>query len=127
LGGGYDRLSVLLKRRDFADELNINVGNTIILSVGELNRNKNHSTVIQAVAELGDLSVHYVVAGQGGLKEELEKLAEGLGIAEQVHLLGFRDDISDIMKVFYLRRGTSGGFGGYRMDQLLFSLPLIRF
>lgn len=126
-GGGYDRLSVLLKRRDFADELNINVGNTIILSVGELNRNKNHSTIIQAVAELGDSSVHYVVAGQGELKEELEKLAEGLGIAAQVHLLGFRDDIADIMKVvdLYCLPSLREGLNVSLMEAMASGLPCL--
>lgn len=107
--------------------MNINVGNTIILSVGELNRNKNHSTVIQAVAELGDSSVHYVVAGQGGLKEELEKLAEGLGIAAQVHLLGFRDDIADIMKVvdLYCLPSLREGLNVSLMEAMASGLPCL--
>ncbi len=126
-GGGYDKLSNVLKRKDFATELNIDVGNTIILSVGELNRNKNHSTIIQAVARLGDSSVHYVVAGQGELKEELEELAEGLGIAKQLHLLGFRDDIADIMKVvdLYCLPSLREGLNVSLMEAIASGLPWI--
>ncbi|MDE7325572.1 MAG: glycosyltransferase [Lachnospiraceae bacterium] len=97
--GEYNGLRKILKRQNFAKELKIDAGSTLILSVGELNKNKNHSTVIKAIAKLGIPSVHYVIAGQGELKKELWELTGKLGIEGQIHLLGFRSDIADIMKL----------------------------
>src|SRR5699024_2845853 len=52
-------------------ELNIPVESFLILSVGELNKNKNHETIIRSIAKLSDLNVHYVICGQGPLKNYL--------------------------------------------------------
>ena len=68
----------------------------LLLSVGELNENKNHETVIRAIAKLNDKSIHYVIAGKGHLHDQLLALADELGVSEQVHLLGFRRDVAEL-------------------------------
>lgn len=68
----------------------------LILSVGELNDNKNHRIVIKAIAELNDPYIHYVIAGNGTKEEELRKLAKELNV--NLHLLGFRKDVADLYK-----------------------------
>lgn len=71
-------------------ELGIDETQTMILSVGELNENKNHSSVIQAIA---DTDYVYVIVGKGDKKEELKKLAEKCNI--DLRLMGFRTDVPD--------------------------------
>lgn len=71
----------------------------VLLSVGELNKNKNHETVIKALAKLKNNDIHYVVCGQGPFENYLSKMIEDLGLKKQVHLLGFRRDIAQICKV----------------------------
>lgn len=66
---------------------------TVLLSVGELNSNKNHKVVIECLPELAN--VWYVICGQGPLMEEHRKLAETLGIAERLILAGYRTDVAD--------------------------------
>lgn len=70
----------------------------VILSVGELNKNKNHDVIIKAIAKINNLDIHYVVCGEGQLKEYLKVLSEDLGIENNVHLLGFRNDMPEIWK-----------------------------
>lgn len=79
-------------------ELGIGDGDILMLSVGELNRNKNHEVVLHAMASLGDKRLKYVIAGRGVLKEHLEQLATELGINEQLQLLGFRTDVRELFK-----------------------------
>ena len=69
-----------------------------MLSIGELNKNKNHEIVIRALADLNNRNIKYVICGQGNLKEYLKKLAEDLGVQKQVYLLGYRTDVIDICK-----------------------------
>lgn len=69
----------------------------MLLSVGELNENKNHKVVIEALSKLKNPNNHYVIAGTGGEKENLQKLAEELDV--NLHLLGYRDDIAELNKV----------------------------
>ena len=85
----------LVKRR----ELGIPDGATVLLSVGELNENKNHQVVIRALAHLGHKDVHYIIAGTGTKKENLKQLALSLKLSEHLHLLGYRDDIAELLAV----------------------------
>ena len=78
------------------EELGIPADAFLITSVGELNTNKNHEVVIRAMASLNDPRVYYCIAGRGEKGEYLSELADKLGIADRVHLLGFRTDIAAI-------------------------------
>lgn len=79
-------------------ELGIPENAFLLLSVGELNANKNHQIVIRALAQLNDSNIHYMIAGKGDLHDELIDLANQLGVAEQVHLLGYRNDVAELYK-----------------------------
>lgn len=70
----------------------------VVLSVGELNKNKNHEAIIRAIAKIDNLKIHYVICGQGQLDQYLRNLSKELDIEKQVHLLGFRKDIPEICK-----------------------------
>ena len=69
----------------------------VIVSAGELNKNKNTEVVVRALKELNDLSVHYVACGVGPEEDNLKKLAEELSVTGQFHLLGYRTDMPEIM------------------------------
>lgn len=69
----------------------------LILSVGELNENKNHQVIIRSIAELKDINdVHYAIVGIGENKDFLSNLAQELGVSERLHLLGYRKDIAEL-------------------------------
>lgn len=68
----------------------------LILSVGELNPNKNHETVLKAISVLKDPSVWYLIAGKGELDRHLGRTAASLGLESRFQLLGFRNDVSEL-------------------------------
>lgn len=68
----------------------------LLLSVGELNENKNHQVILRAMAQLKDEKVHYAIAGVGEKKDELTKLAADLGVGSRLHLLGYRKDVAEL-------------------------------
>lgn len=71
----------------------------VVLSVGELNKNKNHEVVIRAIGKIDNPKIHYIICGQGKLDGYLRNLSKELGIENQVHLLGYRKDIPEICKI----------------------------
>lgn len=71
----------------------------VLLSVGELNKNKNHEVIIRALGKIDNPGIHYLVCGQGNLDGYLRNLSKELGLENQVHLLGFRKDIPKICKI----------------------------
>ena len=91
--------NVVADREQKRAQLSIPDDAFLITSVGEVNENKNHKVVINALAQLNDKNVHYVVAGSGPLEDYLKKLAKELGVSNQVHILGYRDDIAQLYKV----------------------------
>lgn len=68
----------------------------LLFSVGELNENKNHQVVIKALANINNSNIHYAIAGIGDKKDDLLELANKLGVSEQMHLLGYRNDIYEL-------------------------------
>ena len=100
VGIDVDRFrNVVVDRKAKRQELEIPEDTFLLISVGELNENKNHEVVVKAVGELKDKNIHYAIAGAGHLKEHLLKVAEGVGVQERIHLLGFRSDVNELYKV----------------------------
>ncbi|GLG06122.1 glycosyltransferase family 4 protein [Sellimonas catena] len=79
-------------------ELGIKTEDTVLISVGELNKNKNHEVIIKALAKLQRPDIQYLLVGKGSLKEYLAEMAKNLGVGEQVHFLGFRNDVAELYK-----------------------------
>lgn len=64
----------------------LGVSGPVILSVGHLIERKAHHQTVAALAELPGASL--LIAGEGPERSALAALAERLGVAERVHLLG---------------------------------------
>ena len=74
-------------------ELGIPSDAIVFLSVGEVNKNKNHKVAIQALTSFPDC--WYVLCGRGPLIDEYRKLAESLGVSDRVIMTGYRTDVVD--------------------------------
>lgn len=72
----------------------------LIVSVGRMVPEKGFQTLVQAAAEVLQEIPHarFVVAGKGGMLEELRQRAEAYGIADRFHLPGYVSD-DDLLKL----------------------------
>lgn len=86
-------LIAAIKRQELKRNLGIPLDATVLLSVGEVNVNKNHKVVIEALPELKDC--WYVLCGRGPLMDEHRKLAENLGVSDRFVMTGYRTDVAD--------------------------------
>lgn len=77
-------------------ELGIGVDDFVVLAIGDLNGNKNHQVLVEAMAQLPDRT-KLIIAGDGPLRRKLKALAERLGVSDRVDLLGFRGDIAELL------------------------------
>lgn len=101
------------------------------LSIGSLDDNKDHKSLIQAfaLAFKGDMSVHLTIGGDGELKESLGKLILQLGLERQVVLCGrlTRNDVRERYRrsdVFVLPSRVET-FGVVLIEAASFGLPLV--
>lgn len=79
-------------------ELNLSDSDSLLLAIAEFTPRKRHRDLLHALAKLSKPQVHLALAGEGPLKAEIEQLATQLGIAQQVHFLGFRTDIPTLIQ-----------------------------
>lgn len=72
----------------------------LMLTVAEMTKNKNHTMVLKAMAQLKSAPeyahIHYVICGRGGQRHALEEEAKALGIEDHVHFLGYRTDAAEL-------------------------------
>lgn len=98
VGLDLDRIKCFSKERKIIrSSLGVPENAAMILSIGELDDNKNHKVVIKAVSKLKRDDVHYVICGVGENKGMLSSLAADSGLSDRVHLAGFRNDIPDVI------------------------------
>ena len=108
-------------------ELGIPENATVLLSVGDLNKNKNHRAVLEALAGMENRNLHYVVCGRGPLKEELEAFAREKGLGDRVRFMGYRNDVpafyamADVFVFPSFREGLSVSV----MEAMASGLPIV--
>lgn len=89
----------MIIRQQFLIENGLGLDSILFFSVGELNPNKNHQIILEAIAKLHDEKIHYFIAGEGDGKSNLILLSEKLRLSDQIHLLGYRTDVDQLLKV----------------------------
>lgn len=89
------KLIWLMESQKLRKSLGIPLDAFVVLSVGEVNKNKNHELGIRAIAQLKDTipQLFYVIVGRGSSMEALKKLSANLGVEKQVIFTGYRSDI----------------------------------
>ena len=127
VGIDTERLKEGENRTDLRKELGLPQNAFLVLSVGELNENKNQQVIIQAVAQLNDQQVHYILCGKGDRLKELQELVEELHISEQVHFLGYRKDIAEICRQcdLFALPSRREGLPFAAMEAMYCGLPLV--
>ena len=99
----------------------------MILSVGEVNKNKNHKVGIEALAKLRDENTYYVICGRGPLMKVHKELAQSLGVSDRVILTGYRTDVADFYKMadVFLFPSFREGLPVAVMEAMASGLPVI--
>jgi glycosyltransferase EpsD len=74
--------------------LNIPLDHSVVISVGELSKRKNHQLVIKALSKI-DEKIVYIICGEGKLRKKLEKIARRYNV--NLKLLGHRNDVFELI------------------------------
>jgi glycosyltransferase involved in cell wall biosynthesis len=108
-------------------ELGISVGTPLIVCIAELNRNKNQSLLVRAVARMRHPGAQLVLRGDGPERARLEHLASDLGVAERVRFMGFQSDTRPLLRAASVFALVSHREGLPRsvMEALCLEVPVI--
>lgn len=119
--------NVQVDRNAKRQEIGVPEDSFLLLSVGELNENKNHQIIIRALAQLNDRNIHYAIAGVGDKKDHLLKLSEDLDVSRQIHLLGYRTDVAQLYKAadMYALPSIREGLNMSIMEAMASGMPVV--
>lgn len=109
-------------------ELSIAPGELLIVSVGNLYPVKGHAVLLDALASLRDRAGwRLALAGRGEEEPRLRAQASAAGIAERIHLLGFRDDVADLLAAgdLFVMPSLSEGLPLALVEAMSFGLPVV--
>ncbi len=106
-------------------DLGIGPDTPLVGSLARLVRPKRLDRLVRAVAELPD--VHCVLAGAGPDAAALSALADTVGVADRVHLLGHREDVGDVLSDLDLYAVTSDaeGMSNAMLEAMSLGIPVV--
>lgn len=96
----YKKLSndeVLEKKK----EIGINDNDFVVLMIAELNKNKNHIQLINAMKILSTQysNIKVLCIGDGGLREKLEQEITVKQLQNNIFMLGYRQDVNELINI----------------------------
>jgi len=100
-GVDLKRFEKTINRREILAGLGLPADARVVVFVARLEPPKLPSLVINSAARVCREvpCCHYIMAGDGSLKESLQKTAAGLGLADKVHFTGTRMDIPELLAI----------------------------
>ena len=119
--------NVARARNEVREEFGVKEDDKLIVSIGELDDNKNHATVIKALSFLESRNFKYVVCGVGPNKDKLNQMAADAGLSDKVVLAGYRLDIPDILHAagIFVFPSFHEGMPVAALEAMACGLPLI--
>ncbi len=132
-GAGVDTVFFDPRRVDEGDvsstrqALGLGEEEVLFLSIGEFTGRKRHADGVSALARLGSTRAHLAFAGDGPLIDQVRTLASRLGVVDRTHFLGYRTDITTLIRACRATMLTSRSEGVPKcvMESLALEVPAI--
>ena len=102
-GVGVDLSKYSLENYDKSEirrKLNLSDDDFVILMIAEVNKNKNHKQMIDAIEILknkGIEDIKVLCAGEGVMLDEIKSYVKEKNLEDNIHMLGYRTDIGDLI------------------------------
>lgn len=101
----------------------------ICICSGELNINKNQSTIIKAIPKVVEVIPKFklLIAGNGPMKEKLEELIVDNNLEKHVKLIGYRTDLEKFVKMsdIVVSASLREGLGLNLIEAMLCGKPVV--
>ena len=132
VGISYNKFLVdvpLEEKKKKREQIGLENNDFMISYVAELNKNKNQMDLIDAIKELKKCqnNVKLVLIGNGKLKDKLEKKIKKENLQKDVLLLGYRNDVAELIKISDLIVATSKreGLPMNILESLVSGIPVL--
>lgn len=98
-----------------------------IITLGRLEKGKNHVMLIEAINKLQNPLVRLYIYGVGDVQEELEQLIKKLNVCDQVFLMGFDPNPYKYLKAadLFIFGSNHEGFPNVLLEAMACGLPIL--
>ena len=122
-----ERYNTLPLNEDFKNNLGYADDDFIVLCTGELNKNKNQSELIRAIAKLNNPQIKAIFAGNGPEAENLKALANELNVSNRVNFVGYRTDLEKFVKIsdIVVSMSVREGLGLNIIEAMMCKKPIV--
>ncbi len=98
-----------------------------LVTVAELNKNKNHQSVIKAIAKLGRDDIYYDIYGDGPYRKYLKTLIKELHMEKYVKLKGYTNEPEKVLKEAdcFVFPSIREGLGMAALEAMSLGVPVI--
>lgn len=129
-GVGIDfekKSQIKLNKEEIRDKFHIPKDAILLLSVGELNKNKNHETIIKALEKIDNDNLYYLICGEGNYRDKLSRMILKSKLKSRIIFSGYQKDVSSIYNSadVFLFPSLREGLGIAALEAMFFKLPLI--
>ncbi|EFG50318.1 glycosyltransferase family 4 protein, partial [Aerococcus viridans] len=130
VGIDFNKIQASLNKNNkerLREKLKISADSKIMISVGELNNNKNHIAGIEALNIMQDDALHYVICGIGTQESYLRTKVSEYKLENNVHFIGYTHNIEEYLSGsdFSLFLSKREGLGLAGLEAMAAGLPLI--
>lgn len=117
------------QKTNLRKKLKLSDNDFIVSYVAEFISRKNHRMLLTAARTLikDYPDIHILFIGEGVLQERIEYLARSLHIEKNIHFLGYRKDIPDLLEIsdLYVSTSKSEGLGFSVLEACLMNCPVV--
>lgn len=115
------------KREEISNQIGASEDSILLISIGELNKNKNNKVIIKALDKIKNPKIHYLLCGVGDKNDELHSLAKEYGLEKNIHFLEYRSDIPELLKScdIFVMPSFREGLSRALMEAMSAGLPCI--
>ncbi|MBP7239625.1 MAG: glycosyltransferase family 4 protein [Saprospiraceae bacterium] len=122
----YDLPSV---ERKLIGELNLSPSVRLVGNISALADHKDYPTFLQTAAAICKEhdNIHFIIAGKGPEEEKIKSIIRDQNLGDKVHLLGFRDDVVQVMQSLdvFLMTSITEGLGTIVLDAFAAGVPVV--
>lgn len=114
-------------KEKYREDLGIKQEDIMLISAGDLIKRKNYEVAIKAIKQCNNPKIKYYICGQGPEEKNLKKLINKLELENQVFLLGYRNDIKQLMNSsdIFLFTTKQEGLPRSMMEAMAVGLPCV--
>jgi len=128
IGIDTEKIKDIKRDRKKLKEFGIEEEDIVLISVGELNKNKNQEIIIKALSKIENRNnIKYILCGKGENLEYLRNISLSLKIEKNILFVGYRKDVLNILKSsdIFCFSSKREGLSVAMMEAMACNLPVV--